>query len=69
MIYDAEFREIKDRDDAQHKPDDEVAAQEENKDNDGYRDRSREISDFEEYKKEHDVKKKERSRKSRRSPG
>jgi hypothetical protein len=71
VIYDAEFREIKDQNDGQRGPGTESAGQgeEENQDRGGYGEEAQEISDFEEYKKAHDVKKKKRSRKSDRSPG
>ncbi len=61
VIYDADFKVIKDKDDTQRESETECAAQKENLG-------GQEISDFEEYKKEHDVKKKKRSRKSDRSP-
>ena len=69
VIYNADFREIKGQDDAQREQETECAAQEENQARDENGGGSGEISDFEEYKREHDVKKKKRSRKSDRSPG
>ncbi len=69
VIYDADFREIKDGNEEKHMPETEGAAQEENQGRDGYREGGQRISDFEEYKKAHNVKKKKRSRKSDRRPG